>query len=501
MHHSNRHLAAVVAAVLFLAAAPASAATIVVKPGGPVPTIADAIAAAKDGDKIVISRGVYYESVVVMQSNLTIVGKRAIWDGTNADGDRTCLRIQGNGCTVLGMRFGNGGDQLVIEGDDATVRACLFRGSSADGISIEGAASATIDRCRFEGLAGIGVNFDASDGGDVTRCTFRNSGDNPVYVANTPRVTVDRCSATYLAWGFDFRSSPGCTITRSRVRHVGTNGIRFSRSDGALISRCTTHNTYGAGVYAVNSADVTIESCRLSGAREDDIVYTWGTGFVIRNNRMSGSYENGIEHEGVGALIENNVIFDTVYGAITLSNGDNGIIRRNQIGDDGAEGGIEAGGDGITIEDNTVKGVVRAGVHLSGNAGTVRANAISDCCDGRGEAAFVIEGDDNTVSDNSVRNTYGDGFNVNGDRNTLTRCQVRTAIADGFDIESGDGNALVGCSADDCGGEALDNSGTNTGVANTRLSNSRILLGNDGSFDVFTGNNVDLGDAVRPEVD
>jgi len=140
-------------------------------------------------------------------------------------------------------------------------------------------------------------------------------------------------------------------------------------------------------------------------------------------------------------------------------------------------------------------------VYLSGNDGTVRNNAISDCCDGRGEAAFEIEGEDNTVSDNSARNTFGDGFKVRGDRNTLTNCPVKTAVADGFDIESGDGNALVRRSASGCDGEALDNSGTNTDVSNTRLSNSGILLGNEGSFDVLTGNNVDLDDAVKPEVD
>src|SRR5262245_59253650 len=86
------------ASVLLLAACPGHAAELVV--GGPYTTVAAAVSAARDGDTVVVPRGVYREHVVVDRS-VRLVGRAgAVLDGGN---DGTILRIEAPSVEVRGL--------------------------------------------------------------------------------------------------------------------------------------------------------------------------------------------------------------------------------------------------------------------------------------------------------------------------------------------------------------------------------------------------------------
>ena len=72
-------------ALLLGLASPGGARTIVVAPGGEVPTVAAALRLARAGDTVLVTAGVYREPRLVVTVPLTILGRgEAILDGGGA---------------------------------------------------------------------------------------------------------------------------------------------------------------------------------------------------------------------------------------------------------------------------------------------------------------------------------------------------------------------------------------------------------------------------------
>lgn len=156
----SRGLAAL--ALLLALAQPAVARTLEVGPGKQYAQPSQAIAAAQDGDRIVIANGSYFDCAVVGQSDLTI-------EGTSQDG------------TVMTDKTCQGKALLVLRGDRITVR------------------NLTLTRARVPDGNGAGIRAEGN-GLLVDHVSFINNQEG-ILAANQPTGTITVRDSTFLRNG------------------------------------------------------------------------------------------------------------------------------------------------------------------------------------------------------------------------------------------------------------------------------------------------------------
>jgi hypothetical protein len=205
--------------------APASPAILIVdadEPGG-YATISAAVAAAADGDTVLVRPGTYSESIVI-DKTLTLQG----------DGDRDAIVIttppEGPDAIVdpyeWGVVF-----TLLLQESDATVSGLTFRGDSA-GVLVRGGSPTLVD-LHFDhvgspfgsSLPGLGNPMDIHDGSSAT--------------VRENRFTV----SGEIAVGGD--SSP---ILEGNVLDGGTHIYLQDAGDGAVIRGNTISGTFSRGI-------------------------------------------------------------------------------------------------------------------------------------------------------------------------------------------------------------------------------------------------------------
>jgi len=486
------------AALVLLAATAANAATITVRRGGPVPTIAAAVAMAQDGDTIVLSRGVYAESVTVPQSRLTIVGRGAVWEGVTPSGPVTCLTIEGDDVTVRGVTFRHGLPLVVVSGADASLVSCRFRHAADDAVRVSG-ARAKVDRCRADACDGVVVLFDPQgDDGQALRLRVRNSGGPAVGGEGAARLLVDRGDFAFLSRdGVSFEACADGSVTRTRIRTVDGRGVLFAGSSGASVEGCDIRNTRSDGVSFEEMTGCSAVRNRITGARAGHLVFGEGDAMTVTDNRIEDAAYDGISVAGDDAVVRGNVVSACGGSGVALD-GARGSVSDNRISDV-LGSGIACGGSACEIRGNRVDGALAGGIGLDGSMGTVEDCELSDCGAAPALAGVAVSGNDFRITRVTVRDGSGRGFFVFGSRNTFAECTARSLAGDGFHIEFGASNAVERGLAADCGGQGLLNGALGTSVTDTRLVDCRILLANTGTFATFTGNNVDVGDAVKPQ--
>ncbi len=492
-----RNAPAALAAVLaFALAAPARGATITVRPDGPVATIAAAVAAAQDGDRIVLSPGVYFENVEVTQRRLTFLGRNVVWDGSPGGSAAPCLWIKGEDCKVQGISFRQGADQVLVDAPSATIRRCTFRAGQGGGVTLR-SSGALVDRCLFLGpITGVRI-LDGATGTTIRRCEVFHAVLAGIASESTFDLTVDRCTiANVQGAGVSLGAGAGATIRSTRVAYTTSHGIQVDSVTDATISRCTIDATEGAGIDARRCDGVLIERNRISDATADDGIYVQADGAQVAGNRVTRAYESGIVLTGADGRIEGNTVADTVAALIHVR-GSGCTLRANRVA--GALGaiGIDCVGDGTVLEETSVADALREAVRVEGVGCALRNVRVSASSQYRFDAAVRATGDGFTLTGVVVSDVAGDGIVVFGDGVTLSRCSVRVAGSDGI-IVFGSGNTLDRCTVSTCDDAALENRGTGTNVTRCRLLDSLKLLASDGTFGNFTGNNVSVDDAVAP---
>jgi hypothetical protein len=171
------------------------------------PTIQSAIDAAEGGDTVIVSPGVYQESLVLADKTLTVAsehfltGNSETIDNTIIDGNWNSSVIEvkegvGQGTTISGFTIRNGDDGITAagifnlthchvtettdgidyEGGGGLVSYCRFTFNRDDGIDLDGPTAATIEHCRIEDNRDDGIEIRLHPyTGDVLRIHIRNN--------------------------------------------------------------------------------------------------------------------------------------------------------------------------------------------------------------------------------------------------------------------------------------------------------------------------------------
>jgi nitrous oxidase accessory protein len=163
----GRHALATAAVVLALAPRAAPAAEVVARPGA----IGAAVAAARDGDTVVVPAGVHRERVTV-DRRVRLVGRPgAVLDG---GGEGTVLRLAAPGAEVRGLTVRGGGDSYTRE--DAGIRIDNAPGARVADVRVEdtlfGLFVVQSDDCVIERTSVVGKDLPHERRGDGIRLWY-----------------------------------------------------------------------------------------------------------------------------------------------------------------------------------------------------------------------------------------------------------------------------------------------------------------------------------------
>jgi len=318
-------------------------------------------------------------------------------------------------------------------------------------------------------------------------------------------------------------TATGVTISNLTVRHASTDDA----NDGDGI-RSTAFGT-------------TLDKVRVFNSSENGFRAT-GNGMRVLNSLFRGG--SSIRIEGDDALVEKTVIQNSYRVGIDI-NGSGAVLRKCTVLNISGDGGIRVEGDNTLVEACTVTHTNEAGISVSGLNPAILKNSVSrvnedDCilvrdattggnvsgnrcfdssddgmelndCNmvtvsgnkleriGYGSSVgLYVEGNDNTVSGNSIKDGGGYGFYIRGDTNTLSGNKVSGCTTDGLRIDSGSGNVILSNKVTGNMGEGIENDGTGTVCNSNTVQQNRTDIAGTEAFAEFTGNKFTTGGELEP---
>ncbi|HEU4700452.1 MAG TPA: nitrous oxide reductase family maturation protein NosD [Gemmatimonadales bacterium] len=345
------------------APARAPARTLVVGPGGALPSPQAAVAAARAGDTVVVRAG-RYPGLLVVDRPLALLGE----PGAVLDGERrgTVVTVQADSVTLRGFTIEHAGREM--NHDQAAVKLEQCRGCRVldntlrdplHGIYLLGSDSSEIARNVITGAADL---VDNSRGNGIH--LFRSTGNR--VVGNRIRGTRD---------GIYFSFASGNTVTDNDVAGV-RYGLHYMYSDD---------NRFERNVFTRNAAGAAIMFSKRIVFREN--VFARHTGYraygiLLQTAEQVVAERNRIEGNLTGLFLD---------GCI------NDVFRDNLIAGNGIGVDVLASAEGNTFTGNV----------FEGNRTAVRKVL------GNGENAWDEAGRGNWWGDARVFDLDGDGI---GDR-------------------------------------------------------------------------------------
>jgi hypothetical protein len=189
-------------------------------------SIADAVAASRDGDRIVLQLG---------QHNV----------GGEAVDVRTRVLIRGEGAlgdTVLEQR----------------ANAPLFRLRAPAVVQ-----NLVLDLCGFREC--LSIDGDAALTPLIEGCNIRCSGAHAVVVAGAAAPTLRGCDVGARKAGFLLLGASQPALVDCTIRGCEQQGVRAAGASWARLQRCRIVDNGAEGVVAMDRAGITLQGCTLSG--------------------------------------------------------------------------------------------------------------------------------------------------------------------------------------------------------------------------------------------
>lgn len=419
-------------AVIAALADPAAAATLDVGRGKKYATIAEAVAAAAPGDRVVISRGRYLESVAVATPRVQIVAKPGVvWlPGTV---NTACLTFQAaaEDSSVTGVTFRGRGDGVVVEAPRVTVQKCTFRASSSgvrstsDGtkvlrskfhlcwtaVEVRG-DDAVVDQLVVNHTSSNCVGIDG-DGAVVTRVVARGSADDNAIDIYGNRARVEDCKA-FATW----------------------NSCVYVHGDDAVVRRCTALDILSDTGFSIYGNRALVEGCTSDGCARYGVFVSGADARVI-GNRISNCADDGVRIDGASFEVRGNRVVDLADGSGVFATDNTGSATKASVIADNdlrncSSNGIEIYGDGIRVTGNTVRDALQRGIQIYGSNHVIEDDDVTTV----GYHGIDVEGTGVVVRRCRVTDAGQDGVRVGATGAVIESCVITDAALDGLDVRA-----------------------------------------------------------------
>lgn len=292
---------------------------------GPYYTLADALAAAKPGDRILVRPGTY-DGGVVLDKPLEIIGENKPGEvviqavSTNALAFRTTL---GRVANMTLKQLGSGGDYFAVDivQGRLTLEGCHIESASLAGIAVHGADADPIIRNNR-----------------IRRCV--QSG--VVIFDNAQGMLEENDISENRAFGIVIRDGADPVVRSNQIHDNEYGGVNVNRGLGRLEGNIISGNR-AEGVLIANEANPVLQRNKVfknaragiyvydrGGAivRENNIFENSNSGIAIRTegnpiiqeNSISGNNGKGVWcHDRAAGVVENNNLRENKFGAFWKS--------------------------------------------------------------------------------------------------------------------------------------------------------------------------------------
>jgi nitrous oxidase accessory protein len=229
-------------------------ATIVVRAGSPVPTLAAAIALARPGDTIVVEAGRYRESALVVDKPVAIIGRGApVVEGS---GEHTIFRVTANGVSIEGLVIrkvdpSNVEERAGIRLD--SVRTCTIRDNRLED-TFFGIYGTAVADCRILHNQVIGPGRSEQESG------------NAIHLWSSREVRVEGNHVEGYRDGIYLEFVKESRLVDNVSRRNRRYGLHFMFSDSCRYER-NAFEANGAGVAVMYTRQVTMVGNRFDHNR------------------------------------------------------------------------------------------------------------------------------------------------------------------------------------------------------------------------------------------
>jgi nitrous oxidase accessory protein len=243
------------------------AAQVIVSPGGPVPTLTEALRVVPRGGTITVTAGTYREPTIVIQRPVTITGQgEPVFDGEDA---RQILVIAADSVTVQGLVLANVGTSFVEDRSAIRVeqaRDCVLRNNRIEGgffgIYLASAAHCLIEHNTLvgaggrEAVAGNGIHLWYSRDVEIrdNRITGHRDGIYFEFVENSQ--VVDNISRGNFRYGLHFMFSDGCTYRDNEFRANGA-GVAVMYTTNVIMTGNRFVENWGSAAFGLLLKEIT----------------------------------------------------------------------------------------------------------------------------------------------------------------------------------------------------------------------------------------------------
>ncbi|MGP3968371.1 right-handed parallel beta-helix repeat-containing protein [Streptomyces sp. 6N223] len=444
-------------------------------------TVAEALAAAADGDVLVLAPGVYRENLVIEHA-VTMRGPEEA-----RDGQARIAPPEGVPLTVRGAATVH---RLRIEGQDTTAPAVLVEGttapelteldvhaSSATGIAVRGRARPTVRRCAVRNPAGAGISVTDGAGGLFEECEIAESAQPGVVVRGPVQLRLERC----------------------RIRDSGGAGLSVTGEGSAVEAvDCGIHGTRGTGVRLAERATAHLTDCRVSETTGDGVTLDTEAVLTLSDSRVHDIPENALDlrSRSVLTLVRTAVsrfgrngmsVWDPgthadahhceigestgEYPAVWVSDGATAVLescRVREVPDalfvldagsraDVVDSEIErVRGSAVSVSDGATARLDACRIHQVGTGAWFRdpgsGGTVTGCTIERAKTGVIVtKGADPQVADCAVTGAAEAGVYVSAQgRGAFRRCRITGSGGYGFHIIDGCRSELTGCRTERC---------------------------------------------------
>jgi nitrous oxidase accessory protein len=317
----------------------ANSSTIEVGAAKPFKTIKSAIASAKNGDEIIVSKGVYTEGEIIIDKQLMLRGIN--WPVIDAQNKSQAIRIQSDKVIIEGFEVRNAAYSSsydwaaikIINSKNVVVRNNRLY-NNASGIYFQNASLSEISNNTIQGnttdeiLSGNAIHCWKSDNIKILNNSLTGHRDGIYFEFVTSSLIQNNNSFKNLRYGLHFMFSNNDSYIHNTFKMNGA-GVAVMFSKNVTMRWNLFQESWGGGAYGIlmkEIADGTVE--RNTFLKNTVGIYMEGTSRIFVSNNIFKS--NGWAMR-VQSSCDNNTITLNNYFGNTFDVGTNGTLQLNKF--------------------------------------------------------------------------------------------------------------------------------------------------------------------------
>ncbi|RBM24052.1 right-handed parallel beta-helix repeat-containing protein [Streptomyces sp. PT12] len=443
-------------------------------------TVTEALAAAADGDVLVLGPGTYRENLVIEQS-VTLRGPSEAKDGPAriAPPDGVPLTVRGS-ATVQHLRI-EGQDTaspaVLIENSTPELTGLQVHAASASGIEVRGGARPTVRQSVVSNPTGAGISVGDGAGGLFEECEVVEAGQPGVSVRGPAHLRLERCRITRSSGAGLSVTGEGSAVDAvgCRVEEIRGAGVVLAERATAHLTECAVGATTGDGITLDSEAVLTLTDSRLTGIPENALDLRGRSVLTLVRTAISGFGRNGLSvwDPGTHADAHDCEIHESAgdYPAVWVSDGATAVLESCRVHhvpdalfvlDAGSRADVvdsrieEVRGSAVSVSDGATAQLDACRIQDVGTGAWFRdegsGGTVTGCTVEGARTGFIVtKGADPQVSDSTVSGPAEAGVYVSaGGRGRFSRCRVTGSSGYGFHIIDGCRTELERCRTERC---------------------------------------------------